>query len=377
MKRDPEAWKSMKLTSMRSFVLFLLAGCAGAAPAAKAPEPAAEPGGSPMLAAACPAMATAPPEPVAPEPPPPPPPPVTQLVKLTVVSGELDGKMKNGEEWDARLGLPSVEASQPLARYLAQHPELADTAESLGIACGEERWAEEARKSAAADPMVIVEVGDAVFRGPVESRAFAPLWNWGFRFQVGDLEGHPGTARTAVVKIHVVDWDGGGLMDPIGSTAMTVEELLAGGPIVKLGPFGGVKSLTLQVEPRPAMPREAARAVRLAVPGNAAWTDSGIDVAAGDHLVIDAADEVCSAGDAVGYCAGPEGRADRAPSNAEGFKSLGHAALIGAIGDVRFAVRRGLSFTAAASGRLKLGVNDKNFGDNKGSFAVRVVLESP
>jgi hypothetical protein len=138
-----------------------------------------------------------------------------------------------------------------------------------------------------------------------------------------------------------------------------------------------VKSLTVQIEARPAQPRDAARAVRLAVPGNAAWTDSGIDVVAGDHVVIDAADEVCSAGDSVSYCAGPEGRADKPPSNAEGFKTLGHAALIGTIGDVRFAVRRGLAFTAAESGRLKLGINDKNFSDNKGSFAVRIVLEAP
>ena len=54
---------------------------------------------------------------------------------------------------------------------------------------------------------------------------------------------------------------------------------------------------------------------------------------------------------------------------------VGHGALIAAVGDVRFSVRRQLSFVAPSSGRLLLGINDKDTRDNRGSYAVRIELE--
>jgi hypothetical protein len=310
-----------------------------------------------------------------PAPPPPPPPPKTgELIQVTVVSAEIRGRMANGEHWDGERGKGMMPA--PLRRYLAAHPELAETADTVGIPVEFPDLADRARASPAADPMVIVEIEDAVFRSPMAPRAFNPLWDFSFRFVYGALGAHKGVPRGSMMRIHVVDYDGPAEFDPIGSLVVSMDELLTG-PVHELGPFGSVEKLTLQVRVlEPPEKLDATTAVRLAVAGHPSWTDTGIDLVAGQRVVISASDEVCTNRNNDATCSGPEGQRKPHAVNLEGFKSVGHGTLVGALGDTRFVVGRSLRFVAPASGRLRLGVNDRDSGNNTGSYAVHVVVHA-
>jgi hypothetical protein len=311
--------------------------------------------------------------PAEPEPPPPPPPPPGVIVTLTVVSAEIEGKMPNGAEWDAKEPSAVGGVPGPIARYLDQHPELFGQATYLGIPVDAPKLEDNAKKTPAADPMVIVEVGPKVFRSPVKPRQFHPVWDFAATFLYGEQDdGRAGVAKGSTLQLHVVDYDGPHLYDVVGSTLLEVDELLSK-KVHEMGPFGSVKKLVVTVAETPLPEGDAApSSTRLAVPGTAAWTDSGIDLIAGQRVVIDAADEVCSKGGSLDHCSGPEGQRKTSSYNVPGFDKLGHGALIGAIGDTRFPVRRQLSFVAPSSGRLLLGINDKDTRDNRGSYAVRV-----
>ena len=302
--------------------------------------------------------------------------PAGWLVQVTVVSAEIEGHMPNGDQWDERGGKTERDPEPTLAAYLARHPELADTESMIGIPIIAEDRAKHARDSAAVDPMVMLEVGRAVFRSPMRPREFNPVWSFPVRFVVGELSSQRGVSPDDSVTIHVVDFDGPREFDAIGTTVIPIRELLAK-PVHRIGPFGSVRSLSLEVVllPTPAADAQPT-AMRLAVPGSHSWTDTGIDVVAGQHVAIDAADEVCTKGDSVQHCSGPEGqRGNGSSSNLPGFERLGHGALVAALGDTRFGVGRQSTFIAPSSGRLYLGVNDKDVGNNTKSYAVRVVVD--
>jgi hypothetical protein len=312
----------------------------------------------------------------APEPPPPPPPKTGELIQVTVISAEIRGRMANGEHWDGERGKGMMPA--PLERYLALHPELAETADTVGIPVDFPDLADRARASPAADPMVIVEIEDAVFRSPMAPRAFNPLWDFSFRFVYGTLGAHKGVPRGSgsMMRIHVVDYDGPAEFDPIGSVVVPMDEILAR-PVHELGPFGSVDKLTLQVRMlEPPENLDATRVVRLAVASHPSWTDTGIDLVAGQRVVISAADEVCTKRGDDATCTGPQGLRKPHAANLEGFKTVGHGTLVGALGDTRFVVGRSLRFVAPASGRLRLGVNDRDTGNNTGSYAAHVVVHA-
>jgi hypothetical protein len=288
------------------------------------------------------------------------------------VSADIRGSMPSGESWDG--GQASGALPRPLERYLLLHPELADTRKHLGIPVDMEDLPARAGKSPAADPMVLIEVGDLAFRSPVELRAFHPLWDFSFQFLRGSLGDRQGVPRDAMVRIHVVDYDGPEHMDAVGSMVLPVEELLAR-PTHELGPFGSVDKLIVQVRILEAPDDvEAGRSVRLAVPASPSWTDTGIDLLAGQRVWIQAADEICTTRKGDADCSGPEGQRSPNRANLRGFEVIGHGALVGAVGDTRFVVRRGLRFVAPASGRLRLGVNDRDTGNNRGAYAVHVMV---
>lgn len=118
----------------------------------------------------------------------------------------------------------------------------------------------------------------------------------------------------------------------------------------------GVALLTLVLAGRPdAVPAQALASpvehtVELA---DEPWTDSGIDVASGDRLVLKAEGRF---GFANGIAGGPEGVEDMAVEGLP-LPSAPLGAVIGRIGDALFAVGAGVERVVEAGGRLHLGAN--------------------
>ncbi len=304
--------------------------------------------------------------------PPTPPPPTAWLVRVTVISADVRGRMPNGEQWDEKSAKRSGVAAA-LARYLRQHVELVDTLQTVGIPISSGNLGKEAQKTPAADPMVLVDVAGTVFRTPMRPRAFSPVWKYPLQFLMGKHGKLEGVRGDALVHFHVADYDGPTSYDSMGSTLMTVDELVAK-KIHRLGPFGQVNSLLIQVERTPVTEVAKPKVVRLAVSGRTTWMNTNIELVAGQAVDIEAADEVCTKGKSADNCSGPEGQRRPSSYNSEGFKKLGHGALVGAVGDTRFPVRRQRSFIAPSSGKLFLGINDRDAKNNGGAYAVRVIV---
>lgn len=107
----------------------------------------------------------------------------------------------------------------------------------------------------------------------------------------------------------------------------------------------------------------------LSVPATEPWTDTGIDVQAGDLLSFHATGEVAF-GSAPGQSASPDGN-PALRRNSYPVPSMPVGGLVGRVG--RTAFRIGSSTGAIrmpASGRLLLGVNDDQRNDNSGAFDV-------
>lgn len=298
--------------------------------------------------------------------------PEPRIVRVTVVSGEVAPHMRNGEHWDVAGRAPAGGGNAALNRYLGQHPELTDTRGTVGIPVHADELDKQVETNPAADPMVFVEVGERIFRSPLRMRALNPVWDFRFEFLYGDGAGS-GAAGDTLVRINVVDFDGPAAYETIGSTVLTVAELLDS-RVHRLEAFGSVEGLTLQVDTRPVPEAPEPRVERLAVPGQPSWTSTAIELVAGQRVRIEAADEVCTKGDQARHCSGPEGQSRASGANLAGFRDLGHGTLVGAVGDVRFAVGRSLELTVPSSGRLLLGVNDRDTGNNRGSYAVRIIV---
>jgi hypothetical protein len=123
----------------------------------------------------------------------------------------------------------------------------------------------------------------------------------------------------------------------------------------------------------------APREVSVNVPGTSRDMDSGIDVRAGEQVTLSASGTVI-AGRRIGEV-GPQG------GRATGFGSIigtrpvptaGPGALIGFIrasnGQISqpFLIGNQLTFNAQTDGRLILAINDDDYSDNGGNFAVRI-----
>lgn len=111
----------------------------------------------------------------------------------------------------------------------------------------------------------------------------------------------------------------------------------------------------------------------ITVPARQAWTDTGIDVKTGD-VVRFAAEGTVLWG--AGREDGPAGEINSPMNDRRPVPARPAGALIGRIGtspsDVFFIGDDRGSFRVRSSGRLYLGVNDHSYGDNSGSFEVRV-----
>jgi hypothetical protein len=272
--------------------------------------------------------------------------------------------MPDGKKWDEGPAAAAKTATQsgPLATWLRAHPEVDGAEGMLGDPALAPGVLEDARKSDAPDPVAFLEVGRTIVRTPLQARSFQPAW--GFAFVV---ELMPDTSDT--LRLAVYDWDGPEQLEAIGTHVMPARALIGPERVRELPRFGNVAKLTLLVEP--AAPSNVEK--RLAVPGKPTWTETGLEVLAGQSLTIEASGQVCTGGDKCDY---PDGQPAPHDKNEKGFESRGHGALIGAIGDTRFFVGRERRIVAPASGRLVLGVNDRDTDNNSGRYDVRVRVET-
>ena len=115
------------------------------------------------------------------------------------------------------------------------------------------------------------------------------------------------------------------------------------------------------------------------VPSTEVWTDTGIDVAMGDTLSIEAHGAMTHA--PGGPLLSPDGDPALAghPSNVAGLEEANHAALIGRIGEdgAPFVVGRGREISVEMEGRLFLGINDVGVDNNEGEFVGFITVSSP
>jgi hypothetical protein len=122
----------------------------------------------------------------------------------------------------------------------------------------------------------------------------------------------------------------------------------------------------------------------ISVPGSESrGVDTGIDVRAGDQITISASGSIV-AGQRVGTVSADGARSgasaifgvSRRPVPTAGVGALiGYLALPGGSTTQPFLVGSQLVFTAQTDGRLYLLVNDDDYGDNSGSFSVRIVYQ--
>lgn len=109
------------------------------------------------------------------------------------------------------------------------------------------------------------------------------------------------------------------------------------------------------------------------------WTDTRVDLEAGEEVTITATGTVCDDRTRPGQCYDPEGVPDtegRHPGDP--YRDMNHAALVGRIGEdgAPFEVGAAASFPAPRAGRLYLGVNDGRFDDNEGAYQAVVGVTS-
>ncbi len=110
------------------------------------------------------------------------------------------------------------------------------------------------------------------------------------------------------------------------------------------------------------------------LPGACDWLDTGLDVCAGQMVELRAAGEVVW--EKTDFCAcGPTGAALDARQGRRPVLNTGTGALLGRIGAApAFQIGDSLRLEAGVTGRLYLGINDDDVGDNAGFFTVWIRL---
>ena len=112
----------------------------------------------------------------------------------------------------------------------------------------------------------------------------------------------------------------------------------------------------------------------ITVDARKAWTDTGITVNQGDRVIFQASGEI-QFGRSPGQTVNPDGGAERRATYPDQTAPVG--ALIGKVGNsAPFGIgTQGQPLPMPASGRLMLGVNDNELGDNSGFFTVIVAKQ--
>lgn len=112
------------------------------------------------------------------------------------------------------------------------------------------------------------------------------------------------------------------------------------------------------------------------IPATVAWTDSGLDLAGGDMLVVTASGQVDDSTATPDTVWGPEGKPNSFNSGASIIGCAPHVALLGKIGATGAPFLVGASHAAPApvAGRLYFGLNDTQLVDEGGKLAATVTL---
>ena len=113
------------------------------------------------------------------------------------------------------------------------------------------------------------------------------------------------------------------------------------------------------------------RTEQVTVDSTRSFVDTGIELAAGDEVEIEASGRSFHGG---GSSSGPEGDSDPGLRQFNVLADANHNALIGKIGPsgTAFLVGAKLNFTADEDGPLILGVNDTGVNNNSGAYAVTI-----
>jgi hypothetical protein len=116
------------------------------------------------------------------------------------------------------------------------------------------------------------------------------------------------------------------------------------------------------------------------VPGTEQWTDTGIDLSIDDTVSIEADGEITPSAPNV-LPNGPNGHPNPAARqfNVRGLEEANHAGLIGRIGvaGAPFQVGSQLLSKVHTEGRLYLGINDGDVGNNAGEFTATITVNRP
>jgi len=111
---------------------------------------------------------------------------------------------------------------------------------------------------------------------------------------------------------------------------------------------------------------------RITIPSNQAWTNGGIDVRRGDVIHFRASGNVSLSHNPGDYGT-PAGANDGRLAGNSPLPGVTGGLLIGRVGNSRpFAIGAESDITMPANGRLYLGVNDDDVGDNSGNFVVEI-----
>ena len=114
------------------------------------------------------------------------------------------------------------------------------------------------------------------------------------------------------------------------------------------------------------------------VPGDAAWTDTGVALQKGDDVTITATGTVLPNKVDPSLVAGPDGLVnDLGAKRFNVFPDAFHSALIGrvtAAGQI-FAVGSNAHFKSATAGQLQLGINDVGVDSNAGAFQATITVK--
>ena len=114
------------------------------------------------------------------------------------------------------------------------------------------------------------------------------------------------------------------------------------------------------------------REKQLMVPANVAWTDTGIEVSAGQNVYFEAQGEIRWG---PGRRANPSGEQNSPNNPARPMPNRPGASLIGKVGDssdLFYVGDESGAFRMRSSGKLFLGINDDGLQDNTGYFRVIV-----
>jgi hypothetical protein len=137
-----------------------------------------------------------------------------------------------------------------------------------------------------------------------------------------------------------------------------------------LGNFPGAGPSTPAPGPSPSTPAPAG-VVR--VPANQKWVDSGITVRQGQTIAVESSGQVTLSTNAEDV-AGTAGAASGRRTGGAQAPDLPVGALIARLGNgAAFAIGNQTSIVSPGAGRLYLGVNDDEHGDNQGYYDVRLV----